>query len=87
MVCGEGAVSGDGIVPVIAAHLDDSRVTRVDMTGVFHSINNAGKTTRLLASLPTPGHPSNSPDPSPVCRTYTPAIFAVPHPYLPASLS
>ena len=45
MVCGEGAVTGDGIVPLQAAHLDDKRVLRLTLDGVFHSINDAGQVT------------------------------------------
>ena len=43
MVCGDGAVTGDGIVPLQAAHLDDKRVLRLTLDGVFHSINDAGQ--------------------------------------------
>jgi pimeloyl-ACP methyl ester carboxylesterase len=36
-VCGDGSTTGDGVVPVCAAHLDDA--TQLVLDGVFHSIN------------------------------------------------
>lgn len=42
MVCGQGAVSGDGVVPVCAAHLPDTAATRLDLPTALHSINIPG---------------------------------------------
>lgn len=36
-VCGDGSTTGDGVVPLCAAHLDDA--TQLTLDGVFHSIN------------------------------------------------
>jgi len=42
MVCGDGAVPGDGVVPLNSAHLDGANVQLT--LGCFHSINEAGTT-------------------------------------------
>ena len=42
MVCGQGDVTGDGIVPLCAAHLPGPGVQEVTLPGVLHSINEAG---------------------------------------------
>lgn len=36
-VCGDGETTGDGVVPLCAAHLDNA--TQLTLQGVFHSIN------------------------------------------------
>jgi len=41
-VCGDGTVTGDGVVPLAAAHLDGAH--QLTIKGVFHSINIAGTT-------------------------------------------
>ena len=42
MVCGEGAVAGDGVVPLNSAHLADANAALT--LRCYHSINEAGTT-------------------------------------------